>query len=52
MSGNVASIPGWDIYFEQPELDGDPYTIGGFQVPTDSSVPPGGERKSSNTIFK
>lgn len=47
MTGNVASIPGWDIYFEQPELDGDPYTIGGFQVPTDNSVPSGGNESQA-----
>ena len=39
MSGNVASIPGWDIHFEQPELDGDPYLIGGFQAPLDNDIP-------------
>lgn len=51
MSGNVASIPGWDIYFEQPELDGDPYTIGGFQVPTDSSVPHGGNESQATQFL-
>jgi len=51
MNGNVASIPGWDIYFEQPELDGDPYLIGGHQVPTDTSIPPGGNESQASQFL-
>ena len=51
MTGNVASIPGWDIYFEQPELDGDPFMIGGFQVPTDTSIPPGSNESQSTNFL-
>ena len=51
MDGNVASIPGWDIYFEQPELDGDSYLIGGYQVPLDTNTPPNSNESQSNQFL-
>lgn len=49
--GDVVSIPGWDIFLRQPELDGDSYTIGGFQVPTDSSMPSGSSERQSGALI-
>lgn len=51
LNGDVASIPGWDIYFRQPELDGDAYQIGGFQVPLDTNVPLGGNESQSGDFL-
>lgn len=49
-NGDVVSIPGWDIFLRQPELDGDAYQIGGFQVPLDTNVPFRGNERQSNAL--
>ena len=51
LNGDVASIPGWDIYFRQPELDGDAYEIGGFQVPLDTNVPLNSNESQANNFL-
>ncbi|MBL6606331.1 MAG: hypothetical protein ISP40_09845 [Alphaproteobacteria bacterium] len=50
-NGDVVSIPGWDIFLRQPELDGDAYQIGGFQVPLDNNVPFRGNERQSNALI-
>lgn len=51
INGDVASIPGWDIYLRQPELDGDSYEIGGFQVPLDNNTPLQSNESQSNDFL-
>ena len=47
----LASIPGWDIYLRQPELDGDTYDIGGFQVPLDDDIPVNSNESQSASML-
>lgn len=51
LNGDVASIPGWDIYLRQPELDGDASAIGGFQVPLDDDVPLNSNESQSTSML-
>lgn len=50
-NGDVVSIPGWDIFLRQPELDGDAFMIGGFQAPFDNFMPPPGNESQSNQLL-
>ena len=50
-NGDLVSIPGWDIYLRQPELDGDAYMIGGFQVPLDNDMPFRGNERQSGALL-
>ena len=50
-NGDVVSIPGWDIFLRQPELDGDVFEIGGFQVPMDGSTPPNSNEAQSSDLL-
>jgi len=38
--GHIISIEGWDIHLQRIEMDGDPFQIGGYQVPLDTTRDP------------